>query len=224
MRLLLIFSSFFCLFLPLHADSQSQTISSPLTQTEILGRLALGDPPSYVGHLVKIRGLFFSVTPDFLRRVREAGGAGILIQRLAAAEVPRSTAPPSEPALEHLTQCAAAQHVADFEQAATECRASNDENPQSPWPILAALEEHGKEDFSSEERLLLIHRAVALGPNVHWAHTLLAIYTSDEAEKRAEYAKASSLLPGEEFLFMDLFPVAELWQRQTSQFQITKRR
>lgn len=153
MRLHLIFTLLFCLFLPLHVDSQSQPISSPLTQTEILGRLALGDPPSYVGHLVKIRGLSFSVTPDFLQRVSLAGGAGILIQRLAAAEVPHSTAPPSEPALEHLTQCAAAHHAADFERATTECRASIAENLQSPWPILAALEVKGQPDFSPEEWL-----------------------------------------------------------------------
>src|SRR2546429_9892309 len=53
----------------------------PLDQTEILGRLAAGNTASYVAHLVKTRGVSFSVSQDFLYRVKLAGGEGILTER-----------------------------------------------------------------------------------------------------------------------------------------------
>ena len=62
-----------------HAQRTDPTI----TRAEVLGRLAAGEPPSYVAHLVKVRGTNFSVTASFLEMVRRAGGAGILLDRLS---------------------------------------------------------------------------------------------------------------------------------------------
>src|SRR6201999_3622061 len=58
--------------------------STRLDQTEILGRLAEGNSPSYVAHLVKVRGLRFSPTDDFVYRVKLAGGDGILVEHLSS--------------------------------------------------------------------------------------------------------------------------------------------
>src|SRR5437016_13672353 len=59
---------------------------APLDQAEILGRLAAGNTPSHIAHLVKTRGVSFSVSQDFLYRVKLAGGEGILTERLLSAE------------------------------------------------------------------------------------------------------------------------------------------
>src|SRR5207249_10358749 len=60
----------------------------PLDQAEILGRLAAGNTASYVAHLRKTRGDSFSDPQDFHYRLKLAGGAGILTERLVSAEQP----------------------------------------------------------------------------------------------------------------------------------------
>src|SRR5437899_959203 len=85
----------------------------PLDQTEILGRLAAGNTASYVAHLVKTRGVSFSVSQDFLYRVKLAGGEGILTERLLSAE--QSGQPQSvfgkEASLKRLAKCAELIHA-----------------------------------------------------------------------------------------------------------------
>ena len=90
-RRVLILGWFFLLVSPY---ASGQTI--PLDQTEILGRLAAGNTPSYVAHLVKTRGVSFSVSQDFLYRVKLAGGEGILAERLLSAEESGQPHPVSE--------------------------------------------------------------------------------------------------------------------------------
>src|SRR5256884_2138899 len=111
----------------------------PLDQTEILGRLAAGNTASYVAHLVKTRGVSFSVSQDFLYRVKLAGGEGILTERLLSAE--QSGQPQSvfgkEASLKRLAKCAELIHAGATDLAEKECRISIEESPQSPWPLLA---------------------------------------------------------------------------------------
>src|ERR1700751_3316945 len=111
----------------------------PLDQTEILGRLAAGNTPSYVAHLVQKRGVSFSVSQDFLYRVRLAGGEGILAERLLSAEP--SGQPQSllgeEASFKRLAKCAELIHGGAAGLAEKDCRISTEENPQSVWPVLA---------------------------------------------------------------------------------------
>src|SRR5437763_16942238 len=111
----------------------------PLDQTEILGRLAAGNTPSYIAHLVKTRGVGFSVSQEFLYRVKLAGGEGILAERLLSAE--QSGQPQSvsmtEARFDRLPRFAELLHVGATDLAQKECRISIEENPNSPWPLLA---------------------------------------------------------------------------------------
>jgi tetratricopeptide (TPR) repeat protein len=176
----------------------------PLDQTEILGRLAAGNTPSYVAHLVKTRGVSFSVSQDFLYRVRLAGGEGILAERLLSAEP--SGQPQSllgeEASFKRLAKCAELIHAGATDLAEKECRISIEENPQSVWPVLATarllqhydltgnLVETSRENL--EERTELLRRAAALGPNLAMVHQAMAI-TVDPAEAVTELENATRL-------------------------------
>src|SRR5438046_683350 len=176
----------------------------PLDQTEILGRLAAGNTASYVAHLVKTRGVSFSVSQDFLYRVKLAGGEGILTERLLSAE--QSGQPQSvfgkEASLKRLAKCAELIHAGATDLAEKECRISIEESPQSPWPLLATarllnhydltgnLVETSREDPA--ERTELLRRAAALGPNLAMVHQAIAI-TLDPAEAMTELENATRL-------------------------------
>lgn len=176
----------------------------PLDQTEILGRLAAGNTPSYVAHLVKTRRVSFSVSQDFLYGVRLAGGEGILAERLLSAEP--SGQPQSvlgkEASFKRLAKCAELIHAGATDLAEKECRISIEENPQSVWPVLATarllqhydltgnLVETSRENL--EKRTELLRRAAALGPNLAMVHQAMAI-TLDPAEAVTELEKATRL-------------------------------
>lgn len=119
--------------------SFAQTVpTTPMDRTEILGRLATEYSPSYIAHLVKTRGLSFSVTATFLDQVNQAGGAGILLDNLPHAESPNSMGsdPDGAPSVDHLANCAALIHSGDYDSANDECHAAIKESPSSPWPLL----------------------------------------------------------------------------------------
>jgi tetratricopeptide (TPR) repeat protein len=124
------------------AFAQSTPTPTPLDRIEILGRLAVGYSPSYVAYLVKTHGVTFSVSAGLLDQVTQLGGSGILIDSLSHAASPNSIAPSSDGGLpvEHLANCALLIHTGDLESAEQECRASINENPQSPWPLRATLD------------------------------------------------------------------------------------
>jgi hypothetical protein len=88
--------------------AQATPPRGPLDRTEILGRLALGYPPSYVAQLVAQRGLRFSLTADFIYRVKLAGGDGILVEKLSAADASTSAAAVTDDgaSADHLAKCA----------------------------------------------------------------------------------------------------------------------
>ena len=79
----------FVALLPISGFGQSRPV--PLSRAEILGRLTLAQPPSGIAHLVKTRGIAFSVSDDFLSDVKRAGGDGILVERLGAAATSTSS-------------------------------------------------------------------------------------------------------------------------------------
>lgn len=176
----------------------------PLDQTEILGRLAAGNTPSYVAHLVKTRGISFSASEAFVYQVKLAGGEGILAERLLSAE--ESGQPLSmsekEASFQGLAKCAELIHVGATDLAEKQCRISIEENPQSPWPLLATarllqhydltgnLVESSREN--PEERRELLSRAAKLAPSLAMAHQALGV-TLDSGEAATELENAKSL-------------------------------
>jgi Tfp pilus assembly protein PilF len=151
--------------LPVSGLGQSRP--APLTRPEILGRLAVGQPPSTIAYSVKIHGIEFSISEDFLSRVKLAGGDGILVERLSITGLSEFPAPNAglDGSYEHLAECAELLHSGDAERAKDECWASMDEFPTSPWPILATLRALDGENMPEEEKVQLIRRTAALIPN-----------------------------------------------------------
>jgi len=159
-----------------------------MDQAEILGRLAVGYSPSYVAHIMKTRGVSFSPTASFLEQVKLAGGDGILVDRLSSADRSSSIASSTEtnPPVDHLAKCAELMHAGDIESAQNECRESVQENPRSPWTVLAAAAAIRMSPFygspkdaedSDKARLLQLYReAAALGSSL--AAQLLALLSS----------------------------------------------
>jgi len=173
-----------------YADAQQL----PLDRAEILGRLSLGYSPSYIAQLVKSHGVTFASSADFLSRIKLGGGDGILVERLSSAETAsRLGDPGQERPFDQLAKCAELLHIGDGEQAATECPASLDENPESPWPVLAALRALTASGISSEERVALLRQAVARAPNLLISHRALAM-ADTSPEERAEEAKTVAVL------------------------------
>jgi tetratricopeptide (TPR) repeat protein len=109
----------------------------PVDQVEILGRLATGDSPSYVAHLVKVRGVSFAPGGTFIEEVKQAGGDGVLVERLMGAKPANESASEEDRPLTHLSKCAALIHQGNKGEAEKECRAAIDENPRSDWVLRA---------------------------------------------------------------------------------------
>ena len=167
-------AAFLLALLPLSGFGQSRR--APLSRPEILGRLAIGQSPSAIANFVKVRGIEFSISDDFLSRVKLAGGDGILVERLSA------TGPTQFPAsndgvdgsYEHLARCAELLHTGDNEKAREECWAAMDELPDSPWPVLAMGRAGYGTAIPQEEMAELIRRAQALARNPTEAEALLS--------------------------------------------------
>src|ERR1700746_1107964 len=69
--------------LALACPIRAQRMNFPLDRNEVLGRLASGESPSYIGHIVKTHGLDFVPDNDYLTLIKVAGGDGVLSQRLS---------------------------------------------------------------------------------------------------------------------------------------------
>jgi len=177
--------------------------AKPLDRSEVFGRLAVGDSPSYIAHLVKTRPLTFTPDAKFISQIRLAGGDGVLVQRLQSAPVPAaSDLSVSRFSSDHLAKCAELVHAELLGQADSECRAAIAENPQSPWPLLATaqlseqrppvLQRPWEFPDASKQRSDLLNRAVALAPDLAVAHYALATVSSPEQAGR-ELSQANSL-------------------------------
>jgi len=182
-------SSALFLATPLSCLPQSSA-HAPLTRTEILGRLAIGYSPSYLAHLLRTRGIAFAADAHFLDQISLAGGNGVLFQRLSSADP--IVAPPSSPdptaSVDRLAICAEWLKLGYPERAESECRAAIDENPSSPWPLLATLHSlRGRvDDDRFAEAFALASRAASLGPNLPEAHNVMSIYSARTPEGAAE--------------------------------------
>jgi tetratricopeptide (TPR) repeat protein len=189
----------FVALLPVSGFGQSTPV--PLSRAEILGRLALAQSPSGIAHLVKTRGIAFSVSDDFLSDVKRAGGDGILVERLGAAATSNSSRSFTEPEgpFEHLAKCTELLHIGDTEQAIRECRASIDENPQSAWPLLVTNRVLETMNVPQEEKIDLLRRAVAVAPKQAEAHRALSMVLPNPAESGAEMARAAELESPDQF-------------------------
>lgn len=161
--------------------------TAPLDRAEILGQLAEGYSPSYLAELVKTRGVRFSASADFIERVKSAGGEGILAERLtSAAATAGSSASRPDRAYDFLAKCAERIHIGAASLAEKDCRAAMVENPESPWPILAALRVLALNSASLDERVALLRRAVTLDPALVDAHRALAMADIAPDERAAE--------------------------------------
>jgi len=201
-------SSALFLATPVLCPAQS-TAPEPLTRAEILGRLAIGYSPSYLAHLLKTRGAAFAADAHFLDQISLAGGNGVLFQRLSSADP--IAAPPSSPdaaaSVDLLAKCAEWLKLGYPERAESECRAAIDENPSSPWPLLATLHSlRGRvDDDRFAEAFALASRAVTLGPNLPEAHNVMSIYSArtpeGAAESMRELQRVGALRDGSDPLF-----------------------
>jgi tetratricopeptide (TPR) repeat protein len=176
----------------------AQDAVRPLTRAEVLGRLAAGEPPSYVARLVKDRGTAFSVTADFLEMVRGAGGAGILLDRLSntrdasSSSISRVTDPP----FDHLARCAELEHAGANAQAEPECDAAIKADSQSPWPLLALSRSLMRQN-KAEEAQAQSDRAAELSQEIMSAHLALngLLSTLNDPDVAASHLRtAESLL------------------------------
>lgn len=166
---------------------------APLDRAEILGRLAQGYSPSYLAQLVKTRGINFTASADFLEQVKLGGGEGILVERLAGAGSPtESSAWHPERGTDFLGKCAEWIHIGAASLGEKDCRAALEENPESPWPIMAALRVLAVNSGSAEERVALLRRAVVLDPGLGDAHRALAV-ADIPAEERIGEMRAAQL-------------------------------
>jgi tetratricopeptide (TPR) repeat protein len=171
--------------------SRTLAQQAPLDRAEILGRLAEGYSPSYLAQLVKARGVSFSASADFLEQVKLAGGEGILVERLANAASPgESSASHPERGTDFLGKCAEWIHIGAASLAEKDCRGALEENPESPWPIMAALHVLALNSGSAEERVALLRRAVALDPGLADAHRALAVADIPAVERATEMQAA----------------------------------
>jgi len=176
-----------------------QTTNTPLNHAEILGRLAAGASRSYIAHLVKTRGVNFSSDAHYLSLISRAGGNGILFQRLSDsnAGISNGSFSNEDPPFEHLARCAELIQLGSINEAETACRASIDENPASPWAILATLRAVQQKTPKPPDVVDLARRAAALAPNVPDAHFYLAnALPRDDVHQQelfAEIQKASAI-------------------------------
>lgn len=174
--------------------SCGQSPTAPMSRSEIFGRLALDYSPSYLGHLVKTRGISFVPSEHFLFLVKLAGGDGILVERISSSDAaPLANSSGSDRPSERLAKCAELIHIGAAEQAEKECRAALEEDPDSPWPIMAAIRAFAESDIPQEERLELLRRAVAVNPTLAIAHRSLAMTDVSPQERDEEMQKVAAL-------------------------------
>lgn len=172
--------------------------SIPLDRAEILGRLTQGYSPSYLGQLVKTRGINFSPSTDFLDRVKLAGGDGILIDRLSSATpAPGMNPSQADRPFALLAKCAELIHIGAAELAENDCRVAIDENPESPWPIMSAIRALAVTGISTQEHIALLRRALSLDPSLVIAHRALATSDISPEERGQEMQTVAALAQGQ---------------------------
>lgn len=153
----------------------------------------MGESPSYLAHVVKTRGVSFAPDSSFFTAVKQAGGDGILVERLSASDLKVSTASTPARSFEHMAKCAEAIYVGRREQALPDCAAAVDEEPESAWPILTTVRLRKEMDLPQQESAELLRRATQAEPNLLEAHAELSEIAQSPEEQGAEIQKMSSL-------------------------------
>jgi tetratricopeptide (TPR) repeat protein len=167
---------------------------APLDRAEIFGRLTQSYSPSYIAHLVKIRGVNFSPTANFLSDVKLSGGDGVLVERLSSSDlVPAISSSNRDRPFEHFAKCAELIHVGDDERAQQDCLAAIDENPESAWPIMAAIHAFTAMGIPEQDNVALLRRALALNPSLLSAHRALSSTDLSPEERDQELQKIAEL-------------------------------
>ena len=187
MRFRTLFALFILSFPVICANPQGT--KPPLTKVDIIGRLAAGSTPSYVAHLVKMRGINFYPDADFLRAVDRAGGAGILLDRLrdAAPGGADSSSGVEGNALASLAKCAEFERMGNFAKAENECRATVTLDPRSPFAALG-LSHCLNQQLKKDEAIKAARAAVALAPDLAEAHSGLLLAGLPDGREEATAA------------------------------------
>jgi len=189
--------------------ARSQGSLPPLTKADIIGRLAAGSSPSYVAHLVKIRGVNFYPDDDFLLAVDRAGGEGVLLDRLrdVAPGGADSSSGIQGDSLERLAKCAEFERMGAFAKAENECLAAATLDPRSPFAALG-LSHCLNQQLKKDEAMQAARAGVALAPNLAEAHAglLLAV-----APAGREEATAALRLEPEELDVLVMLPEISGW-------------
>jgi tetratricopeptide (TPR) repeat protein len=192
----------------IHAQD-SPASPPPVSKADIFGRLAAGASPSYVAHMVKVRGIDFSPDDDLFAAIGRAGGEGVLLDRLRV--VPDGDGDTSTgisgDLLEHLAECAELQTTGDVATAETECRAAMTSDPKNAFAVLGTVQcltlQNNRKDV-----LRLLQKAVELGPDLAESHYALAT-TPGVANSFDEMKEAQRLEPDE----LDFRPQFDSWFR-----------
>lgn len=185
---LLTFAALFMLSFPA-VCANPQGTKPPLTKVDIIGRLAGGSTPSYVAHLVKMRGINFFPDDEFLLAVDRAGGEGILLDRLrdSAPGGADSSSGVEGDVLASLAKCAEFGRMGNFAKAENECRAATTLDPRSPFAALG-LSHCLYKQLKKDEAIKAARAAVTLAPDLAEAHSGLLLAGLPEGREEASAA------------------------------------
>lgn len=156
----------FILGILLTSASHPQTKPIPLGRTDILGRQASGEPPSYIAFVVASRGIRFTPDDYFLALVKRSGGDGILIERLSSARPDNAleSSDDSDVRYEHLAKCGELLQTGDLHEAESECRQAAVDNPLSAYPLVATIRCLADDSDNTKEADELWRKADELAP------------------------------------------------------------
>jgi tetratricopeptide (TPR) repeat protein len=185
----------------------------PLSKTDIFGRLAAGGSRSYVAHLVRVRGINFSPDDDFFAAIEQAGGEGVLLDRLRVA--PDGDEDSSQGIggglVRHLADCARLQNVGDLTKAETECRAAMTADPRNAFAVLGTAQVLKLWNRDSEA-LPLMQQAVQLDASLSEAHYGLAMALDPRNDQYMQELREAKRLGPDELDFWPIFDAA--WMRE----------
>jgi tetratricopeptide (TPR) repeat protein len=185
----------------------------PLSKADIFGRLAAGGSRSYVAHLVRVRGINFSPDDDFFAAIEQAGGEGVLLDRLRVAPDgdEDSLQGIGGDLVQHLANCARLQNQGDLTKAETECRAAMTADPRNAFAVLGTAQVLKLRNRDSEA-LPLMQQAVQLDASLSEAHYGLAMALDPGNDQYMQQLREANRLEPDELDFRPIFDAA--WMQE----------
>jgi tetratricopeptide (TPR) repeat protein len=184
-----------------------------LSKADIFGRLAAGGSRSYVAHLVRVRGVNFSPDYDFFAAIEQAGGEGVLLDRLRVA--PDGDEDSSQgiggDLVQHLADCARLQNQGDLTNAETECHAAMTADPRNAFAVLGTAQVLKLRNRDSEA-LPLMQQAVQLNASLSEAHYGLAMALDPRSDQYMQELREAKRLEPDELDFRPIFDAA--WMQE----------